>query len=243
MASPASREGSNELPRVRVRVHRVDEGETWIIRFRDYNPLGCLTHYVKGVGSVYCGPSCTKPIHNLPHMWKGYAPADYWDDERNLWIPCCFEITEGLEHYLRGKCQRGQVWEVKRFKPEGKKKKGPVSGRLLEERDPETCPEPFDLDETLFALYHSPVSLTKPNPVPLKPELAVSDDAPPAKVVAQRLDNTPPTTTDDQRQRQRIEAIRIGLIPRGRYPELDRIAFGHDPAAGKNGKPPTNGTY
>jgi hypothetical protein len=233
-------ETAEGTPRIRIRIHRVEVGETWIVRFRDYSALGLLTHYVKGVGSVYCGPHCQNPTHRLPQTWKGYASADYWDTERGIWMPCCLEITEGLEHTLRGVVARGQVWEISRLASEGKGRKSPVSGRLLEERDPVQCPLPFGLADTLHSVYHAVVTLDVRNPIPPKPVHAIATDAPPAAVVAARVVDRPPAITEEQVRRSRLNAIRTGLIPRGKYPELDRVVFGRDPAEesadhGRNG--------
>jgi hypothetical protein len=111
------------------------------------------------LGEMRCPPF----IHREKTCWKGYAPVEHWEHQTKLWIPFVLEITESLEHVLRGRQLRGESWMLSRRLVEGK---GPVVGifsnRLPEE---ELSPE-FDILPILERAWHEKDFLIDvPNPV------------------------------------------------------------------------------
>lgn len=172
-----------ELPEKRavvLRVFRVKEGTTVHARTLSDGYSGLFTHYVRG-RSVYCqGEKCEATVHRTDKVWKGYAAVELWNVATKKWTPAVLEITEALELDLRGLWKRGQVWEFYRDTPI-QKKKMPIMGKLLEERDPASLPPAFDFRSVLLHLYHvEAVHLGVLNPMPPRVILADSEGDGPA---------------------------------------------------------------
>lgn len=162
-----------------LRVFRVRPGESWSIRTLSAEYGGIFTHYTKE-RSVYCDPDdCVAGLHRTERFWKGYAAVEVYDQRAAKWLPTVLEITEHLELDFRERFDRGQCWELWRMK-ETRKKKEPVQGTLLEERDPNTFPPAFDYVPVLLAIYHlERIDLSAKNPRPMKIYLPASEGAPP----------------------------------------------------------------
>lgn len=161
-----------------LRILRVEPGDSHTIRTLSRHYGGCFTHY-KG-RSHYCPGREECQYHKLDVQWKGYALVERWEGEGILWRPFVLEITEGLELDLRGKWDRGQVWEISRLPQVKAGKATPVRGRRLEERDPDTFPPEFDFTAVLLHTYHvRQIRLDKENPLPPRILISSSTGAPP----------------------------------------------------------------
>jgi len=163
-----------------LRVFRIEEGTTVHARTLSDGYKGVFTHYVKRRSVLCGGDDCDGPTHKTPKIWKGYAAVELWNAATNHWNPFVLEITESLELDLRGKWRRGQVWEFYREMPT-KKKSMPITGKLLEERDPSSVPPEFDYRPVLLHLYHvHAIHLGVLNPMPPRVIVEASEGNGPA---------------------------------------------------------------
>lgn len=161
-------------PEVEIRVLRVEKASKIVVRTLSNRYGGCFTHYTKD-GSKYCPGRDDCNYHRLDRVWKGYACVEKYEQTSNLWLPFVLEITEALEQDLRGRWQRGQVWQLERDAPATAKKKPPVRGKLIEECNPDTFPPAFNLQPVLLWLYRvHEVRLDHENPMPARVRLAPS---------------------------------------------------------------------
>lgn len=162
-----------------LRVFRVEEGTTVHARTLSDGYSGLITHYYKKRSLICRGDDCDSMIHKTERVWKGYAAVELWNAATKLWNPWVLEITESLELDLRGKWKRGQVWEFYRDTPT-KGKAMPITGKLLEERDPATMPPAFEFRPVLLHLYHvHAIHLGALNPMPPRVLVQASEgDAP-----------------------------------------------------------------
>jgi hypothetical protein len=153
-----------------LKVERVHEGQTMIVRTLSETYGGLFTHYVRVQGkgeSVYCDPAfcCTGRVRDK-RFWKGYAACQWWRPELKVWVPITLEITESLELDFRDRFARGQVWELYRGE-KTKRKQSPTMGRLLRQDAPESVPPEFDYKPPLSSLYHVfELDLSVKNPLP-----------------------------------------------------------------------------
>lgn len=157
---------------VEVRVCGCKLNQVWFVRFLG-NLRGMDTHYDGSRGSMPClgAESCPVTKHRLRTIWKGYAAAQWWDQSRQLWIPCVWEATEAFELQTRGFDLVGTVWQLSRLT--GKSGGSPVMGKLLSRGA--DVPEAFDIRPTLCRLYHTlEFPLDVPNRVPDKTVAPVS---------------------------------------------------------------------
>lgn len=190
-----------------LRVFRIEEGTTVHARTLSDGYLGLFTHYVKRRSVLCQGEDCEAAIHRAGKIWKGYAAVELWNAPTNRWNPFVLEITESLELDLRGIWKRGQVWEFYRELPV-KKKSMPISGKLLEERDPTTVPPAFDFRPVLLHLYHvHQIHLGALNPMPPRVIVKASEGDGPAILSSER-NGTP--TVDPEVERQFQEFLRTG---------------------------------
>jgi len=114
---------------------------------------GLLTHYDRG-GSVACTEPEAKCVicKRLPTRWKGYAPAERWDEQAQHWQPVVYEATSGWEETIRGRNLRGEVWQLGKVKAGGRH--AALKGLLVEQLDPSTVRRPFDIEPVLCRLYN-----------------------------------------------------------------------------------------
>lgn len=185
----------------RLRVMRVEEGESFHLRTLSKALQGFFTHYLRP--SVYCpGAECTCQHNKKQRLWKGYIAVEQWHLDSKLWIPHILEITEHLELDFRGKYAAGQVWIVKRPQPLNKKKQ-PVTGVLVEVLKPGTYPPAFEILPTLKHVYHSSdVQLVHKNPLPDRTVVCPSTGAPPKDIAESESVPFVPVT-EEQRKKMR----------------------------------------
>lgn len=163
----------------RLRVFRVEPGVTVVARTLSIEVGGLFTHFAQA-RSWYCPPEgCQRPWHKLGRFWKGYAAVELYDGVKGLWAPSVLEVTENLELDLRGIYRRGQLWELSRL-PQTTRRKLPVQGRLLEERNPADFPPAFDIVPVLKHLFHADaIDLSARNPLPPRTVVTYSQGEPP----------------------------------------------------------------
>lgn len=99
---------------------------------------GCAVHYDEGKTKPHaCSYSNTCPpsIHKLPLQWRGYAPACWFDQKREIWIACVFEATEALFEIMDEFTDlRGTEWDCTRHvNSEGKQEVTGVYRNNIEE--------------------------------------------------------------------------------------------------------------
>lgn len=194
-----------------LRIFRVSEGSEWFIRTLAHSYGGLFTHWFQGA-SRYCQEEdCPAHLHKLDKQWKGYTPVEVWDLALKLWIPSVLEITERLELDFRLHFQRAQVWRLTRNK-DYQKKRQPVFGKLIDQLDEMTLPEPFEILPVLQTTFHRQwFNLNQQNPLPLPPKLAASPGLPPRVLlnsesekplssaeIRERLANARPKKNTDQ---------------------------------------------
>jgi hypothetical protein len=172
--------------------------------------VGLLTHFSPGKTVACFGDgTCPPTTHRLRVIWKGYLACDQWLEDQGVYKPGVLEVTEGLEHYLRGRVIRGEVWNLS--KPGGRKNSPVVA--LFSERAPESELRPaFSVEEFLVAFYHSTeLTLGVPNPIPPKLMLeALPGKAP--KIMEHLQTETPQEAPRDpqlfKRLREQAESFR-----------------------------------
>jgi len=139
---------------------------------------GCMVHY-KG-GNVYCPgeDDCPASMHREQLLWKGYTAVDLWDKSLNHYLPMVLEVSESLEHQLRGRNLRGEVWVLQR---KGHRNKKQITGDYTERRDSKSIRPAFDVLPIVRTLYHcSTLCLGLDNPVPSPTMLEAYLGAPPS---------------------------------------------------------------
>jgi len=165
-----------------VEVHRVRVNipSTVVALSNGYG--GCITHWA--ARSRYCEgeeSGCTYCKRKAQRTWKGYAPVEVLDAENELWIPAVLEITENLEPELRRRWRRGTVWQLW-MDDDGRGKRSGCMGKLVNELDPFSVLETFDVTPIVRRLFHvDSIDLSKPNPLPDR----IVRTARPAKRVAE----------------------------------------------------------
>lgn len=179
MSSRLTPAGNGCAPGGPLRVHRIEPGTISVVRCLSAIIGGLFTHYQRG-RSVYCeGLNCPPALHRMDRVWKGYIAGELHKPADDLWYPVVLEITEHAELWMRERYGRGQIWAFRR-QPELKGKRSPVEPELLETRDPEGVPKPFDIVGCLLHLYHrDSLDLTQRNPLPPRLCLPPSQAEPP----------------------------------------------------------------
>lgn len=161
-----------------LRVLRIDPGQVMVVRSLDDELSGLASHYVRG-RSLWCEPgNCPASLHKEPRYWKGYSPVEVWYEKPGVWAPFVLEVTEALELDFRGKWRRGQLWELERL-PVTKQSKPPVTGTMIEERDPESFPPAFEIGPTVKRLYHAEVTFGIKSWIPDRTIVSPTKDAGP----------------------------------------------------------------
>jgi hypothetical protein len=221
VSDPRPRGGDAPRP---VRILRVGEGESHLIRFLA-GYAGCIIHYYNGayvpcLGVVDCDPR----IHRCRELWRGWAPAQTWEELSNLWWPVVLEITEALEEVLRGRQLRGEAWALTR--PTVKKKGSPILGVFVDKLEGDKLPRPFDILPILQRAYHMPgIQLGIKNPTPPKLILGPSD-LPPPELWKEAMEETskPQEQMSSAEFRERLKKIGINLGENGKHNGQQRKA-------------------
>lgn len=161
-----------------LRVFRIDPGQSVVIRTLSKRVEGLATHFCRGK-SHFCNPDgCPVAIHKEPRFWKGYAAVEMWFEKPGVWAPYVLEVTEALELDFRRVWKRGQLWQIDRL-PVTRQTKPPVTGTLLEERDPDSFPPAFEIIPTVSRLYHAEVSFGVESWIPDRTIVTLTKDAGP----------------------------------------------------------------
>jgi hypothetical protein len=191
-----------------IRVLRVEPGGDFFVRTLAAEYGGLFYHWSRG-RSEYCeGQSCPAALHHTKSCWKGYTPVEVWVASAKEWRMHVLEISEHLEHDLRGVFGRGQVWSVSR-PAAAHKKNSPILGRLHEQLEPSTVPMAFDIVPTLLRMFHvTSIRLDHRNPLPMRSMATPSRDPGPS-AIAQHQGTTPTLKHDELHQRLVAE----GLVP------------------------------
>lgn len=114
---------------------------------------GIETHFARGFSTACLGDdNCNPAYHRTRKIWKGYAPVQMFERRTSLWHQAALEISEGVEHLLRGRQLRGEVWI---FSRQGNKKNGAVTGVYSQRFADSEIPAPFDLLGVLRRFYHT----------------------------------------------------------------------------------------
>jgi hypothetical protein len=194
------------LPQYPLRVFRLEAGKSEIVRMCANHYHGLFTHWGRVRSYLCTGDDCPLTLHKSPRIWKGYTSAEKYLQKEAKWLPICLEITENLELDFRGVFARGQVWELFRPNDVGRKK-FPVEGKLLEERDPNTFPSQLDLIPVLRHLYHADtIGLSLKNPMPARTFVTLSEGEKPAVIAQAEEANKPMTDQEWEHMRARLKA-------------------------------------
>lgn len=206
-------------PEYTLRILRIVPKQRVVIRTISPHYGGLFTHWFKG-RSHYCPGREECQLHRNDVIWKGYAAVETWDQTQALWFPWVLEITEGLELDFRGRWDRGQVWDVCRVDDTRKRDTTPIRGKLLEERNPDDFPPPYDLRPLLMHVYHvRDIRLDQLNPLPPRQLVKPSAGAPPAKPAEQRPDDRPMTPEELRAMRDRLKFPRPPETPPEPFPD------------------------
>lgn len=182
MAKAHRGEASSSSANHVLRVLRIAASESKHIRTLSGAYGGIRTHYVKA-RSLYCvGEKCPTSVHQTGSYWKGYAPIEWYDLHRQMWVPAVLEITESLELDFRGRFKRGQCWLLERL-PQTGRTKTPITGLWIEDMSDRDLRPAFDITPVLRTLYHvESIALDQKNPTPDRVILEPSMGAPPPGV-------------------------------------------------------------
>lgn len=170
---------------IRLETFRCPDDEPVIVRTLSESYLGLFTHYAKP--SAYCpGAKCTCSKSRLQRIWKGYFPAERWVEKQGYWLPCCFELTENAELFMRSVFDRGQQWLLRRVKRQDRKHPS-IEATMTGTFDQATLPFPFDITPCLQRLYHfADIEARWPNPMPAHTIVQPSVEQLPAHVLDKR---------------------------------------------------------
>jgi hypothetical protein len=201
--------GPGPLP---IRVESPKPKEALVVAFLgQYGGLD--THYyqrrsVACLGDEDCNPS----FHRSRRIWKGYAPVQRWDILTSLWHQCVLEITEGVEHLLRGRDLRGEVWI---FSREGQKRNGVVTAVYSEKMELGALSPSFDLLTVMRRFYHSMlIELDSPNMLPPKTYHTPARGPVPSCVAEATPEPIDPVAAKAERERLQ-EYLREGMRKNG----------------------------
>lgn len=158
----------SERPRYALRVLRLQPDQHCEVLMLSEELKGLWCHWIRGRGGVYCPPdgTCPKTIHAEPIVYRGYVAGELWAGDPRLWFPTVVEITSSCELDLRGRYQRGQLWELHKS-VSVKGKRGDVSARYLRTLSANAVRPAFDILPVLAGTYNYPdIRLTRDNPMP-----------------------------------------------------------------------------
>ncbi len=139
-------------------------------------PRALWTHWRSGRAHACRGDGeCDPSLHRLAVKRKAYCAAEYlYSIGKKRWIPCVFEMTEGLIGLMGMENRRGEVWRVTRFKIS--EKRSECRGVLIRNDDPRPLRRDIDVESAVQRLYST---------------LYLAWDLPAPFGVRQRLDSTP----------------------------------------------------
>ena len=179
---------------------RLIEGSDTFVRTLSTEYGGFLTHWKSG-RTVYChGAECPAALHHTKTTWYGFCPVEVWSTDRQLWFASVLQISEHLELDMRGIFTRGQVWQIHRpVQPSTKRL--PITGKLVEELDPRTLPNAFDMVPVLTHVFHETrFRLDIPNHMPPR-MMAESSAGNPPRLLAEASVVVEKATTDEIRRK------------------------------------------
>jgi hypothetical protein len=192
---------------------------------------GMLTHWHAGRSRACLGePSCPQNRHKALTIWKGYAPAEWWDTTAEHWTPCVLEVTEGIEERFRGRRLRGEGWLLSRAN--SKDPQSEVVGMFAEEYDPKQLRPAFDMMPVLARMYHDASwPFDVPNPIP--PRLMLASESGTAPNLLKEL------TAADPKDRMPTDQEMRDF--RQRFREMGTGKRAADSASATKGSPGTHG--
>lgn len=114
-----------------------------------------IHEHFNGKRPVPCAgePECEARVHRMSTSWRGFCPARWWEQDRCIWIPCVFEVTEFLQQFLSGRILRGETWRVQRKILRGEKAK--VYGELVDSCTEDECEDTFDVRPIVENAFHT----------------------------------------------------------------------------------------
>lgn len=118
--------------------------------------VGILTHGTKWKQAVACPGEqhCPATLHRSKTIWKGYAPAEVWEENPiRLWVPCVVEITEHLWEMMHEHTLRGSVWMLERVS-EGRRTHI-VQGVMVDQLDPRTLRSDVQVQTVVCRVWKS----------------------------------------------------------------------------------------
>lgn len=171
------------LPEYGLKVFRLKGGCSAHVRLIGVSYGGLIQHYSQKTKGIYCrGDECPPADHRIPWQYRGYTAAEYYNQLRKQWIPVVLEMTELLELTMRPIFRRGQIWLLTKG-PDVARRRGKLSGQLLENVAENTLREPFDILPPLRSMYRVlDLVLDKLNPIPLPAYLEPSGDPAPGSL-------------------------------------------------------------
>jgi hypothetical protein len=118
-------------------------------------------------------------IHRVKPVWKGYCPAECWQEQPYAaWWPCVLEVTERLWEKMEGITLRGTVWVIERVPGEGKRTE--VTGAMIDRCDTAKLRTDVDIKPVVYRVYRTMQIEFGVKPVmPPRQMLLPSSDAPP----------------------------------------------------------------
>lgn len=154
-----------------------------IVRFLG-NPRSLLTHQVKGKPRV-CPGELTCKNHEYG-TWKGYAPSQFWDVTRKVWIPCVFEITQCAAEVIGTTGLRGTCYVFKRVPRRWGSNQ--VGVEKLTEYSADNLAGAFDVEAVVERVFKTrEIAWDVPLDDYVRPTAEISNDPPPP------LPTAPPT--------------------------------------------------
>lgn len=183
-----------------VRIENVEDGEVKLVRCLSASYGGIGTHYVKGQSRYCASETCRTDWHRTEWYYRGYFAAEWFCDVRKLWLPCVWELTEQSELDVRGRYQRGQVWEFSRVLAE-RKGHAPTVAKLMGSYPENLMPSAWDYRPVLMRVYHAAaIDTSIVNPMPPRLLLAPSPATAGFEAVGEYV-----KTTDNPRAAEQAE--------------------------------------
>lgn len=180
--------------------------------------IGTFVHFVKkGVRPIPClGDDCPVSLHKGRKIWKGYAPAEWWQgNEQGQWCPCVWEVSEALNEDLDGLPLRGTVWEISRIP--GDNGKPEVRGVMMRNDDDQVLRAAFDVFPLVNRLYgFLDMQWGVKSHIPKRLRLEPTSANPPpraAKVETSNARMTPEKMEMSDENREKIQEARRGIFP------------------------------
>lgn len=216
------------IERVKANTHRL------VIFLAGYD--GMLQHFKsRKEGSFACPgvETCNPAVHRYRTLWKGYAPALVWVPADGVYIFGVVEITESLEHTLRGRALRGELWSLTRPQPTADP--APVLGSFVEAVSVE-LPPPFDIKPIVQNVYGAKSILWGiANPVSPPLEMPAVELPPPLADQVHAIESEAPALAERLKQDQRKVAEQVVI--------MREIAAGKRGPDGRPLSPQRNGTH